>query len=374
MTVSLAFSARALQTLAAVSLLVLAGCSARGTLTLVDEPAPGSIEVPLLTVTSRALSEGNYPLNVRSEKLSYHSVDILLPPERNVGEVTWGTPGRVDPALHVTADDFTLLAGEDGFKTTLRNRLRATPAAKGEVMVFVHGYNSNYSEAAARVAQMTHDAQIPAVPVLFSWASQARVLGYVHDRDSILTARDTLRQLLLDVRAAGAQRILLVAHSMGSQLVMETLLLADLAKPGAAASLADSVVLISPDIAPDVFVSQVRQISRMPSPFIVFTSSEDRALRLSVLVAGDSVRLGNPSDDPRLDDTGAVFLDVTQFNDRANNDLGHLTLGTSPALIALVPQLREAALTLGSGASSNPGPLTETLLTVRSVTDTAIAP
>jgi esterase/lipase superfamily enzyme len=96
---------------------------------------------------------------------------------------------------------------------------------------------------------------------------------------------------------------------------------ADLAKPGSAATLVDSLVLISPDISPDVFLSQVAQISRLPSPLIVFTSSEDRALRLSKLVAADNVRLGKPSTDPRLDATGAIFLDVTAFNARANKEV-----------------------------------------------------
>ncbi|MCA8882142.1 MAG: alpha/beta fold hydrolase [Rhodobacteraceae bacterium] len=353
-------------------MLAAAGCAPRGQLTVVDAAPVGATEVRLHTVTSRNLAEDGLPGAGRADRLSYHKVGILLPPERDVGELRWGGTGRIDPNRHITASRVQPLDGTAGFQRSLRDDLRRTGTREREVLVFVHGYNTNFAEATARFAQMMHDMRLPAVPVLFSWPSQARALGYVYDRDSVLISRDRLRQLLLEVRAAGADRILLAAHSMGAQLVMETLVQADLAQPGAAARLADSVVLISPDISVDVFLSQLSQISRIPQSLIVFTSAEDQALRLSTLVAGNSPRLGKPSTDPRLDDTGAIFLDVTAFNDRAHGDFGHLTVGTSPALIAMVPQLRDAARALGSGASSHPGPLAETLLTIRSAADTAL--
>ncbi|WP_284483956.1 alpha/beta hydrolase [Sedimentitalea xiamensis] len=363
---------RSLPGLAAICVVLTAACAPRGELALVDTPPEGAREVTLLTATNRRLSPGGMPKNSQSDSLAYHEIEILLPPERRVGEARLGAPGKVDPSRHVTALGFNSLEDTRGFERKLREELRTNGGASREVLVFVHGYNTNFSEAAARFAQMTRDMQIPAVPVLFSWPSQARPLGYVHDRDSILLSREPLRNLLTRLRAAGAQRILLAAHSMGGQLVMETLLQADLAHPGSAARLADSVVLISPDISIEVFMSQVAQISRLPKPLVVFTSAEDQALRLSTLVAGNSARLGKPSDDPRLKNTGVVFLDVTDFSDRSQDSLGHLTLGTSPAMIAMVPQLRNVALDLSSGASSNPGVLAETFLTLRSVAGSAL--
>lgn len=358
---------------AVLGIALVSGCSPRGALSVIETPSEGAAEVTLLTATGRVLSGNGAPLNRRSDHLAFHEISIVLPPERSIGEVRWGRPGHIDPEKHVTASAFHQLAGASAFRDSLRRQMNARPDSAHEVIVFVHGFNTNYSEATARVAQMAHDMNIPAVPVLFSWPSQARAHGYVHDRDSVLASRDALRRLLLEVRSAGAERILLAAHSMGAQLAMEMLVHADLARPGAAAGLADSVVLIAPDISVDVFVSQVAQILRLPKPLIVFTSAQDQALRLSTLVAGNSSRLGKPSADPRLAETGAIFLDITAFNDRSHGDFGHLTVGTSPALIALVPQLREAALALSSGASSNPGPLAETILTVRSMADTAIA-
>ena len=93
----------------------------------------------------------------------------------------------------------------------------------GEAIIFVHGYNSNFAEGVYRIAQFAHDLQLPGTVVLYSWPSAAEPLGYAYDRDSALFARDGLESLIHEVAHAGAKRILLVAHSMGSGLTMEAL-------------------------------------------------------------------------------------------------------------------------------------------------------
>ena len=70
------------------------------------------------------------------------------------------------------------------------------------------------------IAQMAHDLQLPGAVVHYSWPSAAEPLGYAHDRDSALFARDGLEQLMQEITAAGARRIIIVSHSMGSALTM----------------------------------------------------------------------------------------------------------------------------------------------------------
>ena len=360
--------------LCVLGFLALAACSTRGTLQLIEgPPPPDAVEISVLAATNLMISQEGRPIQARSDTLSFHRLGVVLPPSRPIGQVTWAGGGSLDPSRHITASEFTRLEDKTQFVADLRQRLDRQSSGVREAALFVHGFNSNFSEASARIAQLSFDLDIPAVPVLFAWPSQARALGYVHDRDSVLMSRAPLLEVLRLMREAGAERILLTAHSMGAQLVVEALLQADLAEPGSAVRLVDSVVLISPDISVDVFVSQAAQFRALPSPFLVFTSAEDRALRLSERVSGQAARLGKPSDDPRLKDFGVVFLDVTAFNDPTVNDFGHLTVGSSPALIALVPQLREIAVSLGSGASSKPGLLTDVLLTVRNATETTLA-
>ena len=71
-----------------------------------------------------------------------------------------------------------------------------------EVLLFVHGYNNNFAEGVYRVAQFSHDLEIPGAVVHYAWPSAAKPLGYVYDRDSALFARDGLERLIDDFDAA----------------------------------------------------------------------------------------------------------------------------------------------------------------------------
>jgi len=357
-----------------VAVLSFAACAPRGSLPLQPVPAAGGLEVGVLAVTNRELTDAGAPTIGRAETLSFFDVGVVLPPERPVGRLTWAGRGAVDPERHVTAREIALMPDEATFVSRLRRDLRARPPGTREVVVFVHGYNTNFAESTARLAQMIEDLSIPAVPLAFVWPSQETVTGYVHDRDSVLVSRPKLGDVLRLVREADPERVLLVAHSMGAQLSVEALLLSDLAMPGSAARLVDSVVLIAPDIGVDVFVSQIAQLSQLPKPFLVFTSARDRALRVSRWVSGNRERLGKPSADPRLPDLNVVFVDVTEFNDSTAGDFGHLTLGSSPALIALVPQMRDLARAFDTGAAATPGLLPGTLLSVRYASELVLVP
>ena len=92
-----------------------------------------------------------------------------------------------------------------------------------DAVIYVHGFNNTFSEGLYRIAQLSKDLDMPGVTAHYSWPSAGNPLGYVADRDSSLFARDGLERLMQEVVASGAERIVLVAHSMGSALTMEAL-------------------------------------------------------------------------------------------------------------------------------------------------------
>ena len=59
-------------------------------------------------------------------------------------------------------------------------------------MLFVHGYNNNFSEAIYRHAQIAWDYEMRGPQIHFAWPSAADPLEYTYDRDSVLIARDAL--------------------------------------------------------------------------------------------------------------------------------------------------------------------------------------
>jgi esterase/lipase superfamily enzyme len=91
-----------------------------------------------------------------------------------------------------------------------------------ETLLFVHGYNNTLSEAMYRLAQIQTDFDTGMPGVLFSWPSAGDPRGYIYDRDSVLFARDDLTAVLRQLTSGPGDKVFLLAHSMGSSLVMET--------------------------------------------------------------------------------------------------------------------------------------------------------
>jgi esterase/lipase superfamily enzyme len=236
----------------------------------------------------------------------------------------------------------------------------------------VHGYNNSFSDGVFRAAQLAHDFELRGIALHYSWPSIAHPLGYSHDRDSLLFARDGLEDMLRDVAASGAQNVVLVGHSLGAMLVMETLRQIDIAKPGQPDRWLDGVVLLSPDVDLDLFKAQADRISALPQPFAIFVSQKDRALMLSSQINGRSKRLGSLSDPRALADLQVTVLDVTAFSDSVMQS--HFTTGNSPALIKLLSRSADLSNAFAVPSVRGRGGLPGVALTVPSATQIILSP
>ncbi len=231
-----------------------------------------------------------------------------------------------------------------------RESIRQANAGRSdEIVVFVHGYNVNFAESVYRHAQIANDYGLQGPQVLFAWPSSAQPLGYAYDRDSVAHARDDLERLLTDLARNQKGKILLIAHSMGSHLVVETLRQMSIGGNRALFSRLSGVALMSPDIDIDLFLRQMERVRPVPQPFVLLVSSRDRPLRLSAALTGQTARLGSISDIRRLKDLPVTVIDLSRFEGDYGN---HLTAASSPTVIALInglmripQQVRERSVT-----------------------------
>lgn len=351
-------------------LLVLIGCTDRTLAPIVSRALQtGTIE-KIFVATSRDRNPmGNFA-GARSEDLSYLTLQVAVPPGHEAGKIR--TPSKT-PKLDT---EFTIAArsdydGRSGFISDLRRNIAQNESGSREVTIYVHGYNNSFSDGAFRIAQLMYDFELPGTAVHYSWPSAANPLGYTHDRDSVLFARDGLEQLLRDVRSAGPSRIVLIGHSMGSLLIMEALRQIEIASPGWSERAIGGVILISPDIDIDVFKTQAGRIAGLPEPFAIFVSQKDRALSLSARLNGSSARLGRISDPAELAELSITLVDVSEF---ANTPAAHFTLGTSPALITLLGDAQALERAFDSDQAGSSGLLPGTLLTVQNATQLILSP
>ncbi len=356
-------------------LAVLTGCAGRAMVAFIPDAQGVGTAEPVFVASTRVFENGEFT-GLRNEGLSFVSFDVSIPPDRESGEVlpVRERDRRIDPETQFLVTRADGLAGPGAFRRALQQNMAIRTPGGGEVMVFVHGYNTSFADGLYRTAQIRHDFNIPGTAVHYAWPSAAHPLGYAYDRDSALFARDGLEQLLTEIAAAGSQNIVLVAHSLGSGVTMEALRQIRIAGRHDLLNRISGVILMSPDIDIDVFRSQAMRLRPLPQPFVIFTSERDRALRLSATITGQQNRLGNIGTVEDVADLEVTLIDVSEFRGGAQDNLNHSTALTSPAVIQILRQLSQVNSALEGAPDQQIGLLPGTVLTVRNATQVILQP
>ncbi len=328
----------------------LVACSNRTAAPIVVEALEiGSNHTVLVGTTRLQDDDGTFGIG-RSSHLQFVELDISIPPNRETGSIS---DGLKRPNPH---KDFAIAAQENfetstDFKQRLNRAFSQNPQNSRDVIIYVHGYNNSFTDAAFRIAQLSVDLDLPATSVAYAWPSRGHVLGYEYDTDSALFARDGLQELIQTIKDSGAGRITVVAHSLGSGLLMEAMRQIELAEPGWPERNLSGVILFSPDLNVDVFRSQTNAFQKLPQPFIIFSSQSDKFLKLSARLRWEKQRLGSLKDAEEFADLPIDFVDVTAFTDGSAGN--HFAVGSSSSLISLLrsaPRLNESFASGSSGA------------------------
>jgi esterase/lipase superfamily enzyme len=305
---------------------LLAGCASRpGVGALLSNHAVSAVgkdhTILVATTRERDSRPGTYFGGERAQSVSYATVTVAVPPTHVPGKIEWPSRAPGNPETDFVVRDAAYLDSEREFVKTLNAQLAMRPPGKRRVFVFIHGYNTMFAEGLYRFTQIVDDADAPAVPVLFTWASRGHVTDYVYDSNSATAARDELEHTLRLVFASNAEAVNILAHSMGNWVTVEALRQIKISAKLPPMKKLGAVVLAAPDIDIDVFKSQMRRFGKPRKPFFVIVSRDDKALRFSDFIAGGKERLGSYSNDAELTALGAVVIDLTDVKatDRSNH-------------------------------------------------------
>lgn len=318
---------------------LLAACAPRVTAER-GVPHPDARIEPVHVATLRPLDATGQAFGMqRAQELKYFRADISVPPSHEIGKIEW--PGKTaDAATDFIVTNTDVLSGQDALVREVR---RAYPGQ--QTLVFVHGYNNTLSDSMYRLAQIRADFDLAMPSVLFSWPSAGDARGYVYDRDSVLYARDEFLSVLDALVAAPGERVFILAHSLGSQLVMESLRQAAIRGDHTLLNRISGVVLMSPDIDPELFRKQAEAIGRLPQPFMIFTTRQDRALSIAGWLTGRKVRLGVIDGPDKVKGLQVKVVDFTALAD--GEGYNHFVPVTAPAAVNL---LRDMISQAGAGA------------------------
>lgn len=351
-----------------LSVLFVTACTQRAEL-VVSTDVVGQIQEVFVS-TSREGTDKLVFSDKRSATQAYARYRIAVPPERVPGEINAPTGSKIDPQKQFLVDGVDVFPDSAAFRHGIRDALRERAPKDREVTIYVHGFNNNFADGVLRITQLAHDFEIPGVAVHYAWPSAGHPLAYAYDRDSALFARDGLEQLIYEVREAGAESVVLIAHSVGSLLVMESLRSMSIAKPGSVAKEINGVILISPDLDIDVFRSQATRIGQLPEPFGIFVSKRDRVLSLSARLTGTRNRLGNVDSVDQVADLDVTVIDVTDFSSGA----GHFTAGSSPGVIQIFAGAGNIEDAFNGDRAGRSGLFSGAVLTVQNATAILLSP
>ncbi len=345
--------------LASALIIGLAACGGRpqGVLVATHAPPPGASLVPLLVTTTRAPTPepGEMFSGERGGQLSFAQITVSIPPDsaRTPGEVQWPQSGTPDPTREFTTVEAAVLTKEQAI-AAFDKRIVKTP--KRQVLVFVHGFNTRFSEAVYRFAQIVHDSRADVTPVLFTWPSRGKLLQYGYDHESASYSRDSLERVLQAlVNDPNVKEISILAHSMGNWVTLESLRQMAIRDRGLPKKI-QNIMLAAPDVDFDVFRRQIAEMGVRPSLFTLFVSRDDEALAVSRRIWGDKPRLGavNTNADPyraALDQERVQVVDLTEIASGGGDSLGHTKFAEAPQVVQSIGARLATGQTLNDGAA-----------------------
>jgi esterase/lipase superfamily enzyme len=256
------------------------------------KPASASvIEVDTYYATSRKPTNSTEPKAIYGPEaattLYYGRAVVTIPPTHVPGNLEmptlWKLERQEDPNKHFVLKSVTPLA-TDAARKEMADRLQGMSSKA--LLVFVHGYNMTFADAALRTAQLAHDLRFPGMAFFYAWPSAAQILGYWRDEEMAQLSEVIFDKLIDDLSALPVTDIYVIAHSMGSRIVTGTLRTrVDRSKD---TQKVRELLLAAPDINAQLFrtvvAPQLAALKTMRTT--VYASSADLALRASKVVHG----------------------------------------------------------------------------------------
>jgi esterase/lipase superfamily enzyme len=310
----------------------------------------------LFVTSTRQASEelGALYSSRRASDLGLASVVVTVPPNHVVGQLERPKDLPPDPRTEFSVIDPIVFRTDDAFIAEVNRELAKRPVGQRSVLLFVHGYNTSTSDAILRLGQFVEDSGFAGVPVLFTWASAAQLPRYVYDLNSALVARVQLKEMANILRRTRAERFDILAHSMGTFLIMEGLVDAHLS--GGARGNIDHIVLASPDIDIDLFRTQISVLPQATlNRIFILASKDDGALRISRRLAGGVDRVGAANAE-ELGQLGVTVIDLSEIEDSGSGS--HSKFAGSPEVVKLIG----AAFRSGASVGGPPLPAVDGLL------------
>ncbi len=216
--------------------------------------------------------------NDRSEnEIAFGRAKVRIPYSKKVG----GTAGMSLVALehNITWNDFISKLTDD------------------DLLIFVHGFNTSFTNAAIRCAQLSHDTNFKGEAVFFSWPSAENPTTYAIDKKRAKENFGLLADFLQDISSQTDKNIHIVAHSMGTYILINSLAviksrididktILDSRREKNNGKIFNQIILAAPDIAKDDYYKKFSgyDFKELADRFTLYSSVNDHVLDASQII------------------------------------------------------------------------------------------
>jgi len=266
--------------------------------------------------------------NQYTNKLTYGICDVSIPYNHKIGNVErptlWRFELREDPNKHIT-----IISSKKLKQKIFYEQIQKNITNTDSILIFIHGFNVSFLEAARRTAQLKYDLKYSGPTIFFSWASTGGFLNYTKDTRNISLSKNDFKKVVIDTLLnTHAKKIFLMAHSMGSRALLKAF--HEIVDATHLSSRIKNIIVAAPDIDQEVFRKNILpSFKKAQRKLTLYASSKDQALKLSQKINGYT-RLGDSGENLFIDEA-VTTIDST--NSDTSIFLGHSYFSNENSLL-----------------------------------------
>jgi esterase/lipase superfamily enzyme len=208
---------------------------------------------------------------------------VTVPESHEIGSVGSRFLSRVfkrsDDRLRVA--EMTVMTA-DIYWSQISDALKKCNPQERDVVVFLHGFNVSFHDAAVRAAQIGYDLDINGVMAFYSWPSQGNLAGYSTDEATIEASEGFITDYLIAMAAqSGAAKIHIIAHSMGNRALLRAIDRIARTAADRAQKPFNQIILAAADVDQDTFKRLSAAYQQVAERTTMYVCSKDLAVEAS---------------------------------------------------------------------------------------------
>jgi esterase/lipase superfamily enzyme len=228
------------------------------------------------------------------ERIYYGKRIVRIPSSHRTGEL--GSPLWKRLLLgiddRISVDPAQVLA-EQAFARDVRKFIAGLDPSDRNVLVYIHGFNTGFDEAAQRAAQLGFDLKVPGITVLYSWPSRGSTSAYLSDLSAIEASEGQIAEFLIAVSAlADRGKVHIIAHSMGNRGLLRALHRATTQAALRSGTRFGQIFLSAPDISVAAFRQLASVYPQVSERTTLYVADQDKALAALEWITDGTGRVG----------------------------------------------------------------------------------